>query len=110
MRPSRWAVAGWCARKAGRYAAVAVRYAAEAGAHLAGLPAGITDDMGDGATLAAWSCALDFEPAPTRRQVGWECPHASVTYMRAGPVPVVPRMWCGCPMRPVFAGAGNEAL
>jgi hypothetical protein len=109
-RPDRRAAARWCVRRAWKHAVTAGRYAAEATAHLAGLPASVTHRLGDGATLAAFSCALDFEPAEVRRQVGWECAHASVTTVRTGVPLAVPRMWCGCQMQPVFADARNKAL
>ncbi len=107
---SRWSTAAWCWRRAQAYAATAVRYAAEAGAHLAGLPAPITGRLGDAATMAAFGCSLDFDAAPPARQIGWACGHASVTYLRLPGGGPVPRMWCGCVMRPVYADNATAAV
>jgi hypothetical protein len=99
---SRWAMTRWCAARAWRHAVTAGLYVAETAAHALGLPKALTHRLGSEASMSAFRCSLDFEPVEIRRQVGWQCAHASVTSI-PGAVPAVPRLWCGCHMQPVFA-------
>lgn len=53
--------------------------------------------------------AVMAEPVEVRRQVGWECAHASVTAVRSGELLPAPRLPCGCQMRPAFADRKSQA-